>query len=256
MRRWRNLLGQMRSRPAAQNRITTILSTSPIPSMPDISHIRRTIESLSFVPELEQSHIIVVFDAVRDGACEHIYNQYKTRVSDFCSTRRNISMLQLKEWGHLSGVLSRALQLVDTPFLFIQQHDLPLIRPFALDAVLHCLLEDPLVKHVRLNRRNNLVVGWDRTPLFSPYETPHVSLTRTGCWSDQSHVTTQRYYLKIVLPAIRGKMCFPEDVLNPSKNLDATTLACLHRRLGTFIYGSPGESPIIIHTDARNSMMS
>ena len=232
-------------------RITTVIATSPVPRIPDIAHIRRTLESLAFVPELNESPIIVSFDAARAERAREAYAQYQQNVAAYCGGKPNVRLLHLAEWGHLSGVMERAIQAVTTPFLFVQQHDLPLIRSFALDKVLKCLESDAAVKHVRLNHRHNRPVGWDRTPLFGAYDTEHLSLTRTGCWSDQSHLTTLDYYATLVIPAIRGRRTFPESILNPMMNVNGAQLPLIHAKFGTFIYGPPGEAPVIAHTNAR-----
>lgn len=237
-------------------RITTVISTSPIPAMPDVSHIHRTIESLALVPELQNSPLIIAFDAPNDNCDLEKYEIYKRRVSNICRADRNVTFVHLDDWGHLSGVIERAIQLVQTRFVFIQQHDLPLVCSFDCDSVIRCLDEGGDVKHVRLNRRSNQAIGWDKSPLFSAFETRHISLTRTSCWSDQSHLASTDYYLNVVIPQIRGTKVFPETLLNPYRKLPIDELLSIHRRLGTFIYGPPGHPPIVMHTDARNAIVA
>ena len=235
--------------------ITTVIATSPVPTIPMIEHIRTTIESLGYVKMLAESRVVIIFDGTKESVM--LYEEYKKSVALYCASKPNIKLVFLKEWGHLSGVMEQALCHVFTPFIFVQQHDLPIIRSFELDRVLLCMQNDKLVRHVRLNRRSNLPVGWDDTSLFGAYKNPWVPLTRTGCWSDQSHITTKEYYLKVVLPAVSGKKVFMEDILNKQIHrlpLDIAEEA--HRRLGTFIYGSPGSLPVVRHTDARNDMPS
>jgi hypothetical protein len=241
-------------------RITTVIATSPIPTIPDISHIRRTVESLQFVPELAESPILIVFDAPADNAAYPDYEQYKRNLTTYFEDRANVKMLHLEEWGCLTGVMERAVQVVDTPFLFVQQHDLPLVRSFECGQILECLKNDPAVKHVRLNKQYNRPIDWDRNSLFGAYKTPYTDLTRTGCWSDNSHLTTSAYYREVVIPEIRGKRTFPEAVLNRllkatvqiSRPLRGRVISrAAHRRLGTFIYGAPGDPPVITHTDGR-----
>lgn len=140
---------------------------------------------------------------------------------------------------------------VRTDFVFVQQHDLPLIRGFDLNAVMACLAENPEVRHVRLNRRANLPVGWDRTGLFAEHRTPQLTLTRTGCWSDQSHIASVAYYKTVVLPQLSGARTFPEDIMNRFMRADEATLFAAHATLGTYIYGPPGSPPVIRHADAR-----
>jgi len=233
-------------------RITTVIATSPTPTIPDIGHIRRTVESLHFVPELAESRILIVFDAPAGNGPHPVYEQYKRNVKTYYADHANVEMLHLEEWGCLSGVMERAVEAIDTPFMFVQQHDLPLLRSFECDKVLECLENVPAVKHVRLNKRQTLPRGWDQNPLFGAYQTPYLELTRTGCWSDNSHLATSAYYREVVIPEIRGKRTFPEVVLNEHLNATGAALNRAHRRLGTFIYGAPGDPPVITHSDARS----
>lgn len=232
-------------------RITTVIATSPVVSRPAIDHIRRTVESLELVPELAASPILIVFDAPRDSKPDAAYDEYKANVRAFVAGRPNVRLVFLPRWGHLCGVMEAALPLVATPFLFAQQHDLPLVRSFYLDAVLKALTHDPLVKHVRLNLRTNQPVVWDNTPIFAEYPNPFVPLTATGCWSDQNHLTTAQYYREIVLPETRGRKTFMERILNP-KLKNSPDPRAAHRKYGTFLYGEPDHPAVSQHTDARN----
>ena len=239
-----------------QNKITTIISTSPVPSMPEFYHLKTTIDSLNLVPKLAQSDILVVFDFPSDIQEIVKYNEYKNNVVEFYNKYSNIKFLHLEEWGHLSGVMEMAVRYVETPYIFVQQHDLPLIREFELDKVLICLEKDKLVKHVRLNKRHNLAIGWDRRPLFGAYENQYVNLTKTACWSDQSHLTTKAYYENVILPETKGKKIFMEEIFHWKMDLpEGCELEEMHKKLGTFLYGSPGAPPVIRHSDARNDIM-
>lgn len=235
----------------APARITTIISTSPVVSRPAIDHIRSTIESLELVPELARSPQLIVFDAPRDGLVDPAYEEYKSNVRAFVSDRPHVRLVFLAEWGHLSAIVEAALQHVTTPFLFVQQHDLPLIRSFQLDGALNALSCDPLVKYIRLNKRITRPIDWDNTPIFGEYVNSHVPLTATGCWSDTSHLTTADYYRQIVIPETRGRKCPMEWILNHRMKY-SSDLVATHRKYGTFIYGAPEHPAIIRHSDARH----
>ncbi|GEM_PF-659299 len=236
-------------------RITTTIATSPVLSRPSIGHIQRTIESLRLVPELYSSPILIAFDAPRDGRVDAAYEGYKFNIWKFVQGRPNVDLMFAPEWGHLAGIMELVMERVTTPFVFVQQHDLPLIRAFQLDGILECLTRDERVKHVRLNTRNNEPIEWDNNPLFGEYKNPYVPLTTTGCWSDQSHFATAKYYHEVVIPETRGCKAFMEEVLN-SRMKQSADLSAAHRRYGTFIYGAPHHPPTIQHTDARSTSIS
>lgn len=237
-----------------QHRITTIISTSPIPSLPATDHIELTVESLAMVAELEQSPLIIAFDGADDSVDKNVYDMYKHAVMRKFAMRKNVRFVMLEAWGHLSGVLRAALGCVATQYVFVQQHDLPIVRAFDLDAVLCALGARGDVKHVRLNSRCTEAIGWDKSPLFGPVEGKKIGLTRTSCWSDQSHFSTLEYYTEVILPRIANKAVFPETVLNPFRKLPVEELLSIHRVLGTYIYGFPGEQRIVAHTDARRTL--
>ena len=73
-----------------QNKITTIISTSPVPSMPEFYHLKTTIDSLNLVPKLAQSDILVVFDFPSDIQEIVKYNEYKNNVVEFYNKYSNI----------------------------------------------------------------------------------------------------------------------------------------------------------------------
>jgi len=231
--------------------ITTIVATSPIPCHPDIKHLRRTIDSLKFVPLLDKSRILVVFDFPREQQNIEAYEAYKVNVRDHYKDKKNVECLYLEEWGHLSGVMRCGLSNVSTPFIFAQQHDLPLLRGFDIEKVLECIENDDNVKHVRFNTRHHVIKGRDRAPL-EEYPNPYVPLTSTGGWSDQTHITTAQYYADVVFPEIGGRNVPVEAVLDRLYHTAPPgEVAPLHARLGTFLYGTPRQPPMIEHTDGR-----
>lgn len=235
------------------SRITTIITTSPVPSMPRFPHLDNTLKSLKFVRELNDSPIVVVLDAPRPECDLPLYKAYRHNIQRYCSRQENIDLICLNDWGHLSGALKAGIDASLTRFIFVQQHDLPLVRTFDLDAVIETIAYDAHVKHVRLNRRHNRPIGWDQTHIFGLYRTPYLELTKTGCWSDQSHITTTDYYEDIILPEIGSEKVFMEDVINPKINcVGSHAQRIAHETYGTFIYGPPNEPPVVTHTDGRH----
>jgi hypothetical protein len=169
-------------------RITTVIATSPTPTIPEIGHIRRTVESLDFVPELAASPILIVFDAPNGNGANPDYEQYKRNVKTYYEDRANVKMLHLAAWGCLSGVMERAAALV-ARFMFVQQHDLPLVRRFDCDKVLN-VRNVPAV-NMSGSTSAKLFHGLGSNPLLT-YQTPYLELTRTGCYRTKA---TWRHHL-------------------------------------------------------------
>ena len=118
--------------------ITVITTTSPIKSMPEPKHLYPSQQSLFRIPAFALCKKIIVFDGFRDGQMhlEETYNQYKRNIVHLTKTDPYFSNTELvfcSEWKHLTGAIYEAMKHVTTPFVFINQHDLEIIKDFDLN---------------------------------------------------------------------------------------------------------------------------
>ena len=238
--------------------ITVITTTNPIPSIPSLKHIYFSQKSLFLIPAFALCKKIIVFDGIQPEFEDRKedYEKYKRKIAHLTQADPNFSNTELvfcDRWVHLSGAIREALAHVDTPYIFIHQHDMVLVKRFDLNRAIATMDANCNVKHVRLALPytnlhwlpfdppavDQLIVG----PCFVP-------LCRHFIWSDNDHVATAEYYREFVLPQCgHGPM---EEFLNPAleKAMEEIDTAC-HPIFGTYLYGTIQDGGYISHSDGR-----
>ena len=184
-------------------------------------------------------------------------------------TSLDIRLLLRATNANLAGNLAFALSFVRTPYMLKVEHDHLFTRPIDAIGIVRDMIDDPRLKYVRFNRRENVQVRCDNgdyyrnSPpdrllaqrLFGPHVPPDgVTLrnnyTRTSCFSDMNHVTSTQYYRTLILPlmlrADRGYPKIPPETLVQ----DYSWMARNHSTYGPFIYGGLNAPPTIAHVDA------
>ena len=200
--------------------ITVITSTSPIPSMPSTTYLYEAQKSLFQVPALAKCKKIIVFDGVENNqkSVSATYEKYKNNVKKLVKEDpyfSNTKLVFCKTWGHLSGAIREAISHVDTPFLFLHQHDLVLLQGFDLIGVVASMMANPKIKYVYLGRRPNTTDDIYHAPVDEEVEgVSFVPLCRSCGWSDQCHVASVEYYNSFVLPQCH--FTFKESDLHPA----------------------------------------
>jgi hypothetical protein len=238
--------------------ITVIISTSPIPSMPSTEFLYQSQSSLFINPILAQCKKIIVFDGISPDHAhlQQNYEEYKNNVQQLTQIDpyfENTQLIFCEQWGHLSGSIKTAIEHVDTPFIFMFQHDLVLVKDFNLNGIIATIVNNPLIKQVELDS-----TGWgnDAHPWYAPVDSfiegiHFIPLSRSFGWSDRAHITTVNHYKNFVLPQCHHG--FMENFLHPAlKNAIASKgLTAGHRPFGTYLYGDLKDGGYVIHTDGR-----
>lgn len=233
--------------------ITVIISTNPIPSMPETDHIQEALYSLHRIPALAQCKKIIVFDGIQPLFEDRVesYNKYKMNIAKLVETDErfsNVQLLFLDKWSHLVGAVTEALKLVKTPFVFIHQHDLILQKYFFLNGIIATMVANPKIKHVRLNKRENYLKSSCNWKVEASEEFSFVPLCKSYGWTDQTHVARLEYYTDFVLP--QCNFGFMEQFLNPNfKKLFQQIRCASHDLYGTYLYGDLTDGCYIYHSD-------
>ncbi len=246
--------------------ITVIITTSPTPSMPSLKHLYPACTSLFKVPAFAKCKKIIVFDGLPPKYANRArdYKKYKKRVKMLIEQDQRFSNTKLvfcDKWVHLSGALREAMQHVTTPFVFIHQHDMQLVKEFDLNGCLASMLLNPNIKYIHLTIEDN---QHESGEMFSPWYglvdsyiegVNLVCLTRYFGWSDYAHVTTAKYMREFVLPRCsHGRMetWLQHDFKQALLGKDFYEIDDVHPEFGTYLYGDIDDGHYIHHSDGAN----
>jgi len=254
--------------------VTIITTTHPIPSNPSVEMLRRTQENLFTIPAFRGCRKIIVFDGlpedlsylekhlapseleernIRDLASEK-YEQYKenvlklTREDPYFS---NTTLVFSDEHLHLAFAIEKALEEVETPFVYIHQHDLELTKDIDAVNIIRSMECNPNIKYVRINLLSNTPEnGWD-TLLDDYVEGGSLApLLRTNLWSDNEHFCSVEYYTDFILPKMPREYPMPMECLLMREEKEAIQEdVSNHLIYGTYVYGKLGDSPYLFHVD-------
>jgi hypothetical protein len=194
---------------AAPQQITAVVPVSPIPSHPDISIIRETVNSIRYwLPDCE---IILTFDGVRPEQ-EHMREAYEESIRrvlwEADRTRSHITPIIFDEHMHQSGMLRAMINQVHTPMLMYVEADCPLVTDWPIpweditrmitsgvaDVVRlhHEALILPVHEHLMMQRQGDF---W-----------------RTKQWSQRPHVASTSYYHDTITQRFsENTKCFLEE---------------------------------------------
>lgn len=181
-------------RGAPEDLITVIVTTSPVPSNPDISMTVQVIRSVQ--ERLPNAEILVACDGVRDEqiARRDEYAVYTKWLCDWALGEPNVTPVVFGQHFHQSGMMRAVLPMVDTAFVLFVEHDCPLVGdPIPWRDVIATMNIEGLTsmrfmheatildshKHLFLDRRDG-AVPWAPTIQWS--QRPH--LARTGWYEN------------------------------------------------------------------------
>ncbi|MBX7065620.1 MAG: hypothetical protein K1X28_00175 [Parachlamydiales bacterium] len=239
--------------------ITVITTTNPIPSIPSTEHIYPSQKSLFRIPAFARCKKIIVFDGIQPGFENQMgdYEAYKRAVEFFTMVDpyfSNTELIFCEKWVHLAGAVKEAMARVTTPYVFIHQHDLLLVKDFDLNGLIATMEANENVKHVRLALP---YANYHWRPWNPPAADEHivgisfVPLCRHFQWSDNDHISTTAYYRDFVLPQCgHGPM---EAYLDPALSRAREEIDTLcHPIFGTYLYGGMNDGGYLYHSDGRN----
>ncbi len=241
--------------------ITVITTTSPIPSIPSTAHLYPAQKSLFRIPVFALCKKIIVFDGIRpdqQSLYTESYESYKKNVEELTKSDpyfSNTELVYCPRWVHLTGAIEEAIKHVKTPFLYIHQHDLQIVKDFDLNGLIASMVANPKIKFVLLVAGDN-ESSEDRGDCDSNVQGVHfVPLMRCFRWSAQAQITTIDYYKDLVFPKCLNHIGFAEKIMHDSliedikcfgKEETQRLFACYH-------FGGRYDGFYIIHSDGRNN---
>ena len=229
---------------------TTILITSSlIPTHPSISMINKTLNSLRLLHGLpDGSPIFVTVDGLDPSRSDNLKN--RQRLQEYVRNLRltfrhyddHVTILTSYTFGHLTNSLKMAVELVDTKYIYVVQHDFPFSKPINHTALVESMRENPQLHIVRFNKRKNAKMVGAGCDIVTHSNGLDFVLNK---WSDNNHFTTKSYYvdmLKRLGPTPRA----PESPMMHAQNNNCSLF-------GQYLYGGVGDGPYIEHLDGRNT---
>lgn len=226
-----------------KNLLTLVVTTSHVPSAPSTEMIDRSIGSA--LESCEDARILIMASAPNG---HESYAEYLKRLQ-----RRYSETLLIADdpsW-HQAGKMRRFFHRIQTPFMLFWEHDWEIIKPVPVCKILESLV-DP-VKFIRLNKRNNIVTGYDRE--LEKHDGAPVPLLATSCLSTNPHFARTETYRDFILPMLSdGNWTEPQIMESPgggSETYNEGGLAGFTRKFGAFIFGNLNDPPAVRHLDGR-----
>lgn len=254
---------------ALSDKLTIIITTSPIRSHPSTELLEHTMKTFGLVRGLLQCPKIIVCDGFilkpkvaksnkRGFVDEDSARRYKLYIEALKSLLevaskksklehfQNCRLLELQDHHGFGWAVKRALDLVQTELIMVVQHDWAFINRISIDKVCEALLHYSEVKYVGmlttgLEKHDKQVLakfGFNIEPTekFGPRLLPLLF------WYDKTHICTTHYYKEFVLSweachniqIKKGK--FIEDILGQKMIADLKSEGFIaHQRYGTYV---------------------
>jgi len=189
--------------------ITVVVPTSPIPSHPSTEIIDQTIKSIRYHTDAK---ILITIDGVREEQKNRTeaYRLYTQRLLWKCNFEyTNVVPHIFDTHVHQSGMMEKALEIIDTPLVLYVEHDTPLVTDMDIDW-------EKISLRV-LNREMNVVRFHYEAEI--PKEHEYLMLERkddflhTKQWSQRPHIANTEFYRDVMRFFSPESNCFIEDRL-------------------------------------------
>lgn len=245
------------------DKVTIITTTSPIKSNPRTDIIETSMASIYAIPSLRDCPQIIVFDGIDEEASnidvkKRNYEEYKRRLVEIKEKSlkpyfKNTTFLFLDTWHHQALALREAMKLVKTPFVFLHQHDVVIVKNFDAVGLVRTMEENPTIKLVRLCNGENSP-NWYDGPVDDKIRGIHyIPLVRSFRFADSEHFTTVKYYQDLVFPRVNGRNFAEYWMMEPNYKEHQQDMIDNHDLYGTYVYGKLGEPSYLRHLDGRNT---
>ena len=170
------------------NNITFVITTHCMKKEPtNSSYIIDTIKSFNLIKNFNNSKIIVSFDGSKFPELNQQYDTFKHDIRVFLGQHFDKSQYEtIYHYQNLNLVahLRKTLQYVKTKYVFIIQQDLPFLRSFDLQSVLHDMEQHPQIKHIRFNDTRNKPIPGQNTSFDKIYNKFHIKTEHNNYISD------------------------------------------------------------------------
>lgn len=210
-----SLRGSMPEATSLKDKITVLISSSPIPSHPSPRMIFETITSVrEHLPECE---IIIMQDGVRPEQ-EHMraaYEEYKRQLLLVIrNDHHNVLPIFYDEFLHQAEMTRRTLDYIKTPYLLYLEHDTPLCKaPIEWEGIVK-VVESGWAESVRLAHMDCEFIHPEHMHLMIDscrQDVCGIQCMRTRQYSQRAHVCSVDYYRRLLSHFSSDCRTFIED---------------------------------------------
>ena len=210
------LRGSVPEAKTLKDKITVIISSSPIPSHPSPWMIKETIASVrAHLPECE---ILIMQDGCRPEQQEWFrrYEDYKQELLFLCRNEwHNVQPIFFDQFLHQAEMTRRTLEKIKTPHLLFMEHDTPLCddQPIEWDGIVR-VLESGWAESMRLHHLDYGYIHpehWDLMIDKERQEVCGIKAMRTNQYSQRPHVSTVDFYKRMMQTFTENSRTFIED---------------------------------------------
>lgn len=203
------------------DRITVLVTTSPIPAHPQTGVIHETIASIR--EQLPHAQILIGVDGIRPEQAHQRgdYDEYVRRLLWFANNNwHNVLPVLMPEWLHQAGTTRRLLDLVDTDHVLFVEHDTPVCGQIDWSGICD-VIDRGWANAIRLHIESDIIPEWqhlmlDRETRWIAIDDAHdhVPLRRTVQWWQRPHVASTAFYRDQVMPIFgESSRTMIEDVM-------------------------------------------
>jgi hypothetical protein len=207
-----------------EDAISIVLITSPCPSMPALTLINHTLDSLQRVIGLENylRHIYILMDGFKSAQetrfkkgrisdkHQQLYDDYHSAINATYGTRPNFTVVRSSEHLGFAMIVKWGLELCRTKFALILQHDRYFRQKFdQLPQLLHCFNTHNHIRYIgfttgnshkhdlllRSNYHLEFITNNERVVIDN-----NSSLQPLVFWFDSQHLAHVQRYLEIFTP--------------------------------------------------------
>jgi hypothetical protein len=199
-----------------KDKITVIISSSPIPSHPSPAMILETIDSVrAHLPECE---IIIMQDGIRSEQAEWTarYEAYKFQLLHAIRNKyTNVLPLFFDEFLHQAEMTRRILDHIKTPMLLFMEHDTPLCEDQKIewDGIVR-VIESGWTDLIRFHHINCDFIHPEHMHLTIDkcrQDVAGIQCVRTRQYSQRPHVATVDLYRRMLSTFSENCRTFIED---------------------------------------------
>lgn len=223
--------------------VTVLIPTSSIPAHPSTELIRECIARTRAYPEMADADVIIMFDGIHDNHAYRAaeYEEYKRQMIDLCSWSselRGCLPLVFDAHSHQSGMTKRALQLVDTPLIFFQEHDTYPLHDIDWNGLFAAFEQPHNVNQIQLHIDGRILPEHRYLMIDNdPQQIGSVRLIRHRKWSQRPHLARTSWYRQLMAEYFgQNARTMIEDVINGALCTRVGGRIDTWKKWGTWIY--------------------